>query len=86
MAHTVEIRPRARRDVKRLPQDIQVRLIAKIRSLASNPRPRGVIKMEGPEGTYRMRVGNYRIIYDIHDEHKRVLVVRVRHRRDVYRK
>ena len=53
--------------------------------LADNPRPRGVEKLEGRENRYRIRVGDYRVIYEIHDEVLLVLVVRIGHRREVYR-
>jgi mRNA interferase RelE/StbE len=64
----------------------QVRIAAKIDSLAHDPRPRGVEKLSGEENLYRVRVGNYRIIYQLQDAQLIVLVVKVGHRRDVYRK
>lgn len=67
--------------LKRLSQD---RIIAAIRSLAEEPRPSGVKKLTGREA-WRIRVGNYRIIYEIHDQALIVLVVSIGHRQDVYR-
>ena len=54
-------------------------------ALAANPRPKGVKKLSGPDDLYRIRVGDYRIVYQIHDDRLIVLVVRIGHRKDVYR-
>jgi mRNA interferase RelE/StbE len=51
--------------------------------LADNPRPHGSLKLQG-EDLYRIRVGSYRVIYEIHDAQVLVLVVRIRHRKDAY--
>ncbi len=53
--------------------------------LAVNPRPKGVKKLSGLDDLYRIRVGDYRIVYQIHDDRLIVLVVRIGHRKDVYR-
>jgi mRNA interferase RelE/StbE len=53
--------------------------------LRQNPRPRGCVKLKGEEVLWRIRVGDYRILYDIEDDKLIVLVVRVAHRKDVYR-
>jgi len=55
-----------------------------IDGLATNPRPRGTIKLKGHERLYRHRIGVYRMVYEIDDASKRVRVLRVRHRREVY--
>jgi mRNA interferase RelE/StbE len=57
----------------------------KIWSLKQNPRPRGSKKLKGLSGLYLLRVGNYRIVYTIEDDILTILIVHVRHRRDVYR-
>mgnify|MGYP001580816136 FL=1 len=54
-------------------------------ALAATPRPKGVKKLTGTDDLYRIRVGDYRIVYQIHDDRLIVLVVRIGHRRDVYR-
>ena len=59
--------------------------MASIESLDSDARPSGCKKLVGSDHTYRIRIGDYRVVYDIHDDKLIVLVVRVRHRRDVYR-
>ena len=76
----------ARRGLASLPKNILPRVDTRILALALNPRPRGVKKLEGPEGYYCVRVGAYRVIYDIQDDQLVVLVIRVRHRREAYRR
>ena len=61
------------------------RLIEKINSLATQPRPSGVEKLAGRSNLYRVRQGNYRVIYSVDDQSRVVDVVKVGHRRDVYR-
>jgi mRNA interferase RelE/StbE len=67
------------------PKEDRRRLVAKIRSLAIDPRPPGCQKLSGAE-KYRVRQGSYRIVYSIEDDRLVVIVVRVAHRRDVYRR
>jgi mRNA interferase RelE/StbE len=59
--------------------------MATIESLESDPRPSGCKKLVGSEHTYRIRIGDYRVVYELRDDKLIVLDVRVRHRRDVYR-
>jgi mRNA interferase RelE/StbE len=60
------------------------RIRAKLAALAGNPRPPGVVRLTALEGAYRVRVGDYRIVYVIRDQELIVLILRVGHRRDVY--
>jgi mRNA interferase RelE/StbE len=83
MAYQIEFRPSARREFKKLSPDIQKRLTPKIDALAKDPRPAGCTKLTGMDA-YRIRVGDYRIIYEIRDSQLVVLVIRVAHRREVY--
>lgn len=85
MPYTIELRPTARRDLKAFSREILRRISRKIDSLADNPRPPGVEKLSGGENSYRVRAGDYRILYDIRDEVLLVIIVRVRHRREAYR-
>ena len=85
MAYRIEFKPSAAKEFSQLPKNIQKRITAKVNTLADNPRPRGVEKLEGRENRYRIRVGDYRVTYEIHDEVLLVLVVRIGHRREVYR-
>jgi mRNA interferase RelE/StbE len=75
----------ARKELERLPGDVAERILAKAEMLADNPRPVGVIKLHGQKNLWRMRVGDYRVVYSIDDFSKAVDVSVIRHRRDVYR-
>ena len=72
------------KDIEAIPKRDRRRIIAKITSLSSNPRPPGCEKLSGHD-QYRIRQGHYRILYEIHDLKLIVVVVKVGHRRDVYR-
>ena len=85
MAYRIEFAPRADRQFRALERSLQVRLGRRIDSLAENPRPQGIKKLAGEEDLYRLRVGDYRIIYRIQEKRLLVLVVGVGHRADVYR-
>ena len=84
-AYTVELAPAALRQLKKLEKQLQKRIAAKIDSLQGNPRPHGAEKLEGADFLYRVRVGDYRIVYQISDKALVVLVVRIGDRKDVYR-
>ena len=86
MAYQVSILPAALRQLAKLPKAVQKRIQEQIDTLADNPRPHGVKVLEGQQGLYRLRVGDYRVIYQIAAEQLTVLVVRVGHRREIYRK
>ena len=85
MAYRIEVTNAARRAMAKLPADVLKRIDAKILSLADNPRPQGVEKLTSTEKIYRVRVGDYRIVYYIDDGVLVVTVVKVAHRREVYR-
>lgn len=85
MAYQVLVDPAAQRELKMLPGDVRQRVANLISSLEREPRPAGVKKLGGSENSYRLRVGDFRILYRIEDRKLVVLVVRVAHRRDVYR-
>ncbi len=74
------------KDLDKLHGPIFERLIAALRGLAQNPRPFGYEPVEGSMGGYRGREGDYRILYQINDEAQVVTVLRVRHRREAYRR
>ena len=86
MPYRIKLRPAARRDLKKLPPEVLRRLRPKIDALAGNPRPAGVKALSTPEKLHRVRVGDYRIVYTVDDKALLVLVARIRHRREVYRK
>lgn len=77
MPHRVELTPTAQRQIRGLPREVQVRLAKPIQALEENPRPTGVRKLRGREQTWRIRFGPYRIIYDIHDDRRLVVILRV---------
>lgn len=85
MAYRIEFAPRADRQFRALEKSLQTRLGRRIDSLAENPRPQGIKKLAGEEDLFRLRVGDYRIIYQIQEKRLVVLVVGVGHRADVYR-
>jgi mRNA interferase RelE/StbE len=85
MAYTVTISRPAARDIRGLDDTAQRRVARVINALADNPRPPGVQKLSAEDGVYRVRSGDYRILYQIVDRQLVVLVVRVRHRREAYR-
>jgi mRNA interferase RelE/StbE len=85
MAYRLEIKDSARKQIARLPKPYQRRVMAAIADLADAPRPDGVRKIVGADNAYRIRVGDYRIVYEIVDRVLTVYVVRVAHRKDVYR-
>lgn len=75
----------AERDLRRLSTEVHERVITAIRGLAVNPRPSGCRKLSGSENDWRIRVGDYRVVYEIADDIRVVRINRVRHRREVYR-
>jgi len=75
----------AERDLKRLPVKLFHRLIDQIKKLAKKPRPAGCRKITGTKNDWRIRVGDYRVIYEIDEGAKMIRVMRVRYRREVYR-
>ena len=80
MAYTIKYKPAASRQIAKLNKSLQSRLIPQIKALANNPRPHGAIKLQGYENRYRIRVGDYRIIYEIWDNVLVVVVTEVGHR------
>jgi mRNA interferase RelE/StbE len=85
VAYQVTLAPAAERAVSKLPKLLRERIAQRLVALENNPRPQGCIKLAG-EDAYRIRAGDYRIIYSIHDDLLLVLVIDVGHRRDVYRR
>ncbi len=89
MNYQLEISPAAQRDLKKLakqPGTTLQRIRDVIDELETDPRPHGVKKLQGEENLYRIRVGDYRIIYSIEEKKLIVLVIRIGHRRDIYKK
>ena len=84
-SYKVEFTKSAKKALDRIPNTVRNQLTVKIYSLKDNPRPDGCKKLKGEEDLYRIRVGDYRVVYLIQDGKLIVVVVKVGHRRDVYR-
>ena len=82
--YALEIKPSARKELENLSDRLIARLAPKIDGLAANPRPSGCKKLHGYKDLWRIRIGDYRVVYIIDDDSKKVSVTRVAHRRDVY--
>ncbi len=84
MAYSILLAPPAERQLKAFAPPVQRRLVKRLRMLRDNPRPQGVKKLAGEDELYRVREGDYRIIYTIRDKELIVLVVKIGDRKEVY--
>jgi len=78
-------RASTRKDLRKIPSQEIVRIIAAVEQLADEPFPHGVEKLSGAEHVYRIRIGDYRVVYEVIAKARIVEIQRVRHRKDVYR-
>ena len=85
MAFRIEWRKSTRKDLRKLPAKTVTEVLEAVDALADNPFPHGVEKLSGSEHAYRIRLGDYRVVYEVVRETKLVEIQRVRHRKDVYR-
>jgi mRNA interferase RelE/StbE len=85
MAYEIFIEKKAEKDLRRLPKNYQNKIIQKILNLKDNPKPIEARKITSSENYYRIKVGDYRIRYEINYKEKRVNIFRVRHRKEAYR-
>ena len=84
--YSLEIRRSAARELDAVePRAQRRRIVARIGALAANPRPAGSQKLAGSELAFRIRQGDFRIVYEIDDRERRIVVVKIGHRREVYR-
>ena len=81
----VEWKPSTKRDLRQIAPDQVARIVEAVAGLAAEPRPNGSQKLHGGEHAYRIRIGDYRAVYLVSDAFFTVTVLRVRHRKDVYR-
>ena len=81
----VYITPTAQKELNRLPNKIALKISSAIVELASDPFPPNFKKLQSQNNTYRIRIGNYRIIYALDNSSKLIYVARIRHRKDAYR-
>lgn len=85
MTFAVELAPAAVRQLRKFDPPVRRRIQAAVELLASNPRPPAATQLVGGLGEWRVRTGDYRIVYEIHDDVLTVLVLRVGHRKEIYR-
>lgn len=84
-SYDVTLKPSVQKDLRPLPKSVVQRVIKRLEQLQEDPFPPGAEKLEGTERLYRIRVGDYRIIYEVDTQAKEITVHYIRHRREVYR-
>jgi mRNA interferase RelE/StbE len=84
VTHRVILSPAAARELRKLDRGAATRVVRTLEVLADQPRPPAATPLVGRAGVWRVRTGDYRLLYEIHDDELLVLVIRVSHRRDVY--
>jgi mRNA interferase RelE/StbE len=84
--YSVEVKPSAQKELEALPDALLARVVRKLDSLEDAPRPVGCKKLKGYEDQWRIRVGDWRVVYIIDDATKLVSITRIAHRREVYEK
>ena len=85
MTDSILLAPPAERQLKALTEPVQKRIVKRLRTLKDNPRPQGIKKLAGRDDLYRIREGDYRIVYTIQDKKLIILVVKIGDRKEVYR-
>jgi mRNA interferase RelE/StbE len=85
VSYNIEVRPAALRQLRKIDPEARRRIQAAVEILSETPRPPGAKKLVGGQGEWRVRTGDYRIVYEIHDDVLVVLVVAVGHRREIYK-
>ncbi|MCC7352857.1 MAG: type II toxin-antitoxin system RelE/ParE family toxin [Anaerolineae bacterium] len=84
-SYSIRFKPSVEKDLRVLPKSVVARVLARIEALRSEPLPQQAIKLSGSERLYRIRVGDYRIVYEVDTDIREVTIHYVRHRREVYR-
>lgn len=84
-SYKIEWKNSAYKELQKLPRPMIVKVVAAVSDLANDPFPHGVKKLVGSEYTYRIRIGDYRVVYEVFENKLIIEIVRVRHRKDVYR-
>jgi len=85
MKYTIKFRPAVEKNLRTLPQKDLIRIKRKIDALAENLPDRAITKMKGNNNFHKVRVGDYRVIFEIHDDTLVILVVKIGHRKDIYK-
>jgi mRNA interferase RelE/StbE len=83
--YSIEVSATAEKQLRKLSQKDRISVLKRIQELSGEPRPNHSRKLRGQDNIYRVRVGNYRILYSIENKHLTIIILKVGHRRDVYR-
>ncbi|MEH2446403.1 MAG: type II toxin-antitoxin system RelE/ParE family toxin [Nostoc sp.] len=86
MSYAIVISKSVQKQIDNLPNDLVERVIEKIQNLASEPRFDGIVKLKGSDNEYRIRIGDYRVRYEIDDQSQLLQILQCKHRKDVCRK
>ena len=84
MTYRIEIKSSAKKELAQLPREIGENVVREIARLATNPRPNGCKKLTGSQHSYRIRVGNYRVVYSLFEQKLIIEIVKIGNRKDVY--
>jgi len=82
--YSIEVKPSARKELEALPDNMLARVLQKMEALRAAPRPAGCKKLKGYKDQWRVRVGDWRVVYIIDDPAKLISITRIAHRREVY--
>ncbi|TLY37438.1 MAG: type II toxin-antitoxin system RelE/ParE family toxin [Nitrospirae bacterium] len=85
-AYSLHFKPSVEKDLDSLPKPLIARVLDRLEQLKSDPFPRQSTKLHGAERLYRLRVGDYRIVYELDTDAMRITIQYIRHRREVYRR
>ena len=85
-SYSLSYKPSVEKDLQTIPRTIAARIVARLDRLPSDPFPPQSAKLQGAERLYRLRVGDYRIVYEVDTDAMQIIVQYVRHRREVYRR
>jgi len=83
-SYAVELKPSARKELESLPDTVLARVVRRVEALQQEPRPAGCKKLKGYKDQWRVRIGDWRVIYIVDDKARLVSVTRIAHRREVY--
>lgn len=83
--YSIEVSATAEKQIRKLKQKDQIEVLRRIQELERDPKPRQSRKLQGHDDVYRVRVGNYRILYNVEGTRLTIIILKVGHRRDVYR-
>jgi mRNA interferase RelE/StbE len=84
-SYKIEVKKSALKELQKLERSVVVQILRGIRALSNNPRSQQSLKLRSSENSYRLRIGDYRIVYQIEDRTKTIIVYAVGHRKDIYR-